>query len=89
MGMKLTKEAVLYEVYTALARALGKRIEPVTCRDNEYALIIDRRWRLHLDREQLDYLHDNISNDGGAIREAFDDLKNECMEFMSFQKASR
>lgn len=87
--MKLTKEAVLYEVYTALAKALGKRIEPVTCRDDEYALIIDRRWRLHLDREQLDYLHDNISSDGGAIREAFDDLKNENLEFMSFQKASR
>lgn len=86
MSEILSKEAILYEVYTALAKALNKKVEPVVCKEDEFKLIIDRRWRLHLDRDDLEQLHYNISSDGGAMRDMFDKMKNTKLEFISYAK---
>lgn len=81
----VTKEAMLFDVVRHLSRALRMRIEPWLCHEDEFKMTIDRRWRLHLSREQLETLFDAIGSDAAMV-EAFDALKQDHMEFVSYQR---
>lgn len=85
--MTVPLDVLAFDVERGLATALKIKCETFLCSLSSPVtkIRIGGRWNLVVDREQLEFLWDNVDNPS-ALKEAFDSLKAECLAFKSLQR---
>tara|TARA_A100001391_G_scaffold96706_1_gene64102 strand:+ start:9507 stop:9761 length:255 start_codon:yes stop_codon:yes gene_type:complete len=82
---RVPADMMAFDVERGLAKALGIRVETLLCGPKEFKFRIGQRWQLVVDHEQIESLWDDCDQPS-TMKSAFDNLKADCLGFMSFQR---